>query len=154
DKAVKLATDYTGKVVNNMSYPPDGRRQVMLKIMFAEISKQALTDLSASLVRFDPLNPRGDHEGMTNLGTPASSGNFANTPVGTNFNFNDAINVYGFSFRDKWEVFINALKTRGLAQVLAEPTLITADGQKASFLAGGEIPVPVAQAGAGFTSVT
>ncbi len=154
DKAVKLATDYTGKVVNNMSYPAEGRRQVMLKIMFAEISKQALTDLSASLVRFDPLNPRGDHEGMTNLGGPAASGNFANTPVGPNFNFNDAINVYGFSFRDKWEVFITALKSRGLAQVLAEPTLITADGQKASFLAGGEIPVPVAQAGAGFTSVT
>jgi hypothetical protein len=43
---------------------------------------------------------------------------------------------------------------RGLAQVLAEPTLITADGQKASFLAGGEIPIPIAQAGAGFTSVT
>ena len=154
EKAVKLASDYTGKVINNLTYPADGRRQIMLKIMFAEVDREAITELSASLVRFDPLNPRGDHEGMTNLGQPGPSGNFANTPVGPNFNFNDAINVYGFSFRDKWSVFLNALKSRGLAQVLAEPTLITADGQKASFLAGGEIPIPIAQAGAGFTSVT
>ena len=154
EKAVKLASDYTAKVVNNLSYPAEGRRQIMLKIMFAEINRDALTDLSASLVRFDPLNPRGDHEGMSNLGQPGSSGNFANNPAGPDFNFNDAINVYGFSFRDKWSVFLTALKSRGLAQVLAEPTLITADGQKASFLAGGEIPIPIAQAGAGFTSVT
>jgi len=154
DKAVKLASDYTGKVINNLSYPAEGRRQIMLKIMFAEVNKDALTELSASLVRFDPLNPRGDHEGMTSTGRPAASSNFSNTPVGPNFTFDDAINIYGFSFRDKWSAFITAMKSRGLAQVLAEPTLITADGQKASFLAGGEIPIPIAQAGAGFTSVT
>ena len=154
DKAVKLASDYTGKVINNLTYPADGRRQIMLKIMFAEIDRDALTQLSASLVRFDPLNPRGDHEGLSSTGTPGASGNFANEPVGPNFNYSQDINIYGFSFRDKWSAFITALKSRGLAQVLAEPTLITADGQKASFLAGGEIPVPIAQAGAGFTSVT
>jgi hypothetical protein len=71
----------------------------MLKIMFAEVNKDALTELSASLVRFDPLNPRGDHEGMTSTGRPAASSNFANTPVGPNFTFDDAINIYGFSFR-------------------------------------------------------
>jgi len=154
EKAVKLASDYTGKVINNLTYPAEGRRQIMLKIMFAEIDRDAMTELSASLVRFDPLNPRGDHEGLSTTGRPGASGNFANDPVGPNFNYGEAINIYGFSFRDKWSAFITALKTRGLAQVLAEPTLITADGQKASFLAGGEIPIPVAQAGAGFTSVT
>ena len=154
EKAVKLASDYTGKVINNLTYPAEGRKQIMLKIMFAEIDRDAMTELSASLVRFDPLNPRGDHEGLTSTGTPGASGNFADQPVGPNFNYSQDINIYGFSFRDKWSAFITALKSRGLAQVLAEPTLITADGQKASFLAGGEIPVPVAQAGAGFTSVT
>jgi pilus assembly protein CpaC len=154
EKAVKLASDYTGKVINNLTYPSDGRQQILLKIMFAEIDRDAMTELSASLVRFDPLNPRGDHEGLSTTGRPGASGNFADQPVGPNFNFGEAINIYGFSFRDKWSAFITALKSRGLAQVLAEPTLITADGQKASFLAGGEIPIPVAQAGAGFTSVT
>jgi pilus assembly protein CpaC len=92
---------------------------------------------------------------MTGTGKPSSSGNFIkNDPRGPDFTFGDAINIYAFNFADKIGVFITAMKTRGLLQVLAEPTLITADGQKGSFLAGGEFPIPVAQAGAGFTSVT
>jgi pilus assembly protein CpaC len=43
-----------------------------------------------------------------------------------------------------WTGFIDALKEDGLIKLLAEPTLIALSGQPASFLAGGEIPVPVA----------
>ena len=154
DMALKIASDYSAKVVNNLSYPPGGRRQILVKMMFAEVNRQAVTELSASLTRIDPLNPRGDHEGMTSTGVPAPLGNFLNEPIGPDFSFGDAINLYAFSFRDKWSAMITALKTKGLVQVLAEPTLITADRQKASFLAGGEFPIPIAQAGAGFTSVT
>jgi len=155
EKAVKIASDYSAKVVNNLAYPAGGRKQILLKVIFAEVNRQAMTELSASLVRVDPNNPRGDHEGMTGTGKPSSSGNFIkNDPRGPDFTFGDAINIYAFNFADKIGVFITAMKTRGLLQVLAEPTLITADGQKGSFLAGGEFPIPVAQAGAGFTSVT
>jgi Flp pilus assembly protein, secretin CpaC len=38
--------------------------------------------------------------------------------------------------------------------MLAEPNLVTTDGKEASFLAGGEFPVPVVQGGAGAGSVT
>lgn len=38
---------------------------------------------------------------------------------------------------------IDALETRGLARRLAEPNLVARSGQKASFLAGGEFPIPV-----------
>ena len=44
-----------------------------------------------------------------------------------------------------WTGFIDALKTDGLVKVLAEPTLIALSGNEASFLAGGEFPVPVPQ---------
>ena len=44
-----------------------------------------------------------------------------------------------------WTGFIDALKTDGLVKILAEPTLIALSGQSASFLAGGEFPVPVPQ---------
>ena len=44
---------------------------------------------------------------------------------------------------------VNALETRGLAKTLAQPTLVALSGEKASFLAGGEFPVPVAQSNAG-----
>jgi len=154
EKAVKIASDYSAKVVNNLTFPIGGRRQIMLKIMFAEVDRQAVTELAASFSRIDPNNLRGDHEGMTSTGMPAALGNVINDPRGPDFTFNDAINIYAFNFQDKISAMIKALKTRGLVQVLAEPTLIAADGQKASFLAGGEFPIPIAQAGAGFTSVT
>jgi pilus assembly protein CpaC len=47
---------------------------------------------------------------------------------------------------------LNALETRGLAKTLAEPTLVALSGERASFLAGGEFPVPVAQSGTGATA--
>ncbi|OGB13339.1 MAG: hypothetical protein A2W72_20585 [Burkholderiales bacterium RIFCSPLOWO2_12_67_14] len=47
---------------------------------------------------------------------------------------------------------LGLLESNGLARVLAEPTLVALSGQSANFLAGGEIPVPVAQ-GLGSTSI-
>jgi pilus assembly protein CpaC len=44
---------------------------------------------------------------------------------------------------------IKALRGRGLFQSLAEPNLIAYNGQEASFLAGGEIPIPTVQGNAG-----
>ena len=44
---------------------------------------------------------------------------------------------------------IDALAEEGLVTVLAEPNLTTTSGQVASFLAGGEFPIPVAQTGTG-----
>ena len=40
---------------------------------------------------------------------------------------------------------IDALATDGLISVLAEPNLVALSGETASFLAGGEFPIPVAQ---------
>jgi pilus assembly protein CpaC len=48
-----------------------------------------------------------------------------------------------------WTVFVDALKENGLTKVLAEPTLITQSGRSASFLAGGEYPIPVPQSSSG-----
>ncbi len=49
---------------------------------------------------------------------------------------------------------IEALQTKNLLQILAEPNLIAINGKKASFLAGGQFPFPIVQPGAGFTAVT
>ncbi len=56
-------------------------------------------------------------------------------------------------FNTKYQVgaVIKALQTKGLIQSLAEPNLIAYNGQEASFLAGGEVPVPIVQGG-GVTS--
>jgi pilus assembly protein CpaC len=49
---------------------------------------------------------------------------------------------------------IQALQTRNLLQILAEPNLIAVNGKEASFLAGGQFPFPIVQPGNGFTAVT
>jgi len=54
-----------------------------------------------------------------------------------------------------WTVFLDLLKQQNLGRVLAEPNLVTTSGQQASFLAGGEYPIPVPQSSAtGGTTIT
>ena len=53
-----------------------------------------------------------------------------------------------------WTMFIDAMKENGLTKVLAEPTLITLSGRSASFLAGGEFPIPVPQTSGSGTTIT
>lgn len=48
-----------------------------------------------------------------------------------------------------WTAFVDALKENGLTKILAEPTLITLSGRSASFLAGGEYPIPIPQSSSG-----
>jgi len=50
--------------------------------------------------------------------------------------------------------FLQALQTRSVLQILAEPTMMTANGKEASFLVGGEFPVPVLQGGGNSGAVT
>jgi len=49
---------------------------------------------------------------------------------------------------------LRALKQQGALRALAEPNLIAMDGQQASFLAGGEYPVPIVQSGSGNGSIS
>jgi pilus assembly protein CpaC len=49
---------------------------------------------------------------------------------------------------------IEALQSKSLLQILAEPNLIAVNGKESSFLAGGEFPFPIVQPGQGFTAVT
>ena len=48
-----------------------------------------------------------------------------------------------------WTMFFDVLKQNNLGRVLAEPNLVTTSGTEASFLAGGEYPIPVPQSGVG-----
>jgi pilus assembly protein CpaC len=49
---------------------------------------------------------------------------------------------------------IQAYEKKNLAEILAEPNLLTTDGQEASFVSGGSFPIPVVQAGASTGAVT
>jgi pilus assembly protein CpaC len=59
--------------------------------------------------------------------------------------FSDFLNLFFFQREEGIGAVIKALQSRGFFQSLAEPNLIAYNGQEASFLAGGEIPIPVVQ---------
>ena len=70
------------------------------------------------------------------------------------FTFSDFLNLFLFSEKYDLGLTIRALQERGLFQSLAEPNLVAESGKEASFLAGGEIPIPIAQPSNGAVSVT
>ena len=70
--------------------------------------------------------------------------NFLGTSFGVNFAGVNAVTGWRTG-SVLWTMFFQALKQKGLGRILAEPNLVTTSGQEASFLAGGEFPVPVPQ---------
>jgi pilus assembly protein CpaC len=64
------------------------------------------------------------------------------------------LNLFLFRPDINFGAVIQALQTKNLLQILAEPNLIAVNGKEASFLAGGQFPFPIVQPGNGFTAVT
>jgi pilus assembly protein CpaC len=121
-------------------------RQIALGVKFAEVRRDALYELGVS-GRFQGTN--GNTIGGTGVLAPGrtgvGSGDGDNTAV-TAARF--ASSLLNFGTQDI-TAFIDAQEQAGRARSLAEPTLIAGNREEANFLAGGELPVPVAQPGQG-----
>jgi pilus assembly protein CpaC len=70
------------------------------------------------------------------------------------FNLTDALNIFAFRPDLNLGAVVRALQQQGLLQILAEPNLVTSNGKEASFLVGGEFPIPVLQGGANAGAIT
>jgi pilus assembly protein CpaC len=154
ERAIALATSLEAEaaILDHIVVPDRG--QVMLRVRVAEVSRSALQDLGAQLQRVDPLNIRGDDEGTIGAGTNPPGGRFLNTPIGPDVTFSDAVNFYLFHDASNVSAFIQALREQGDFRSLAEPNLMTLPNETATFLAGGEFPYPVIQAGSANGAVT
>ena len=146
DKAVQVAESYApGKVINLLSI--GSAQQVMLEVRFSEIKRNALKDIGIS----SAFTGNGSHgfAGVSGNGASLSSDDNGNPVLGL-----DPISgAFGILTR-RFGIFglnvtaaLNALESKGAITTLAEPTLVALSGQTASFLAGGEFPIPVAQGG-------
>ncbi len=160
EKAVDLAAGYVDKreeVVTLLQVQPDApSNQVLLRVRFAEVSRSALTELGASFFT-SPTGVKNTIGRVTTEQFPApgydglkytKSGSDFGSPVTSaegQFTFSDFLNLFLFSEKYDLGAMIRVLQTRGLFQSLAEPNLVAESGKEASFLAGGEIPVPIAQ---------
>jgi pilus assembly protein CpaC len=150
-RAGELASAYSPKVVNVLTFGPVGAQEVLLQVKFAEVDRSALTQLGVNFISTGAANTIGTV-------TTGQFGGFGQQTINqngvTNESINNVLNLFVFRPDINFGAVIEALHTKNLLQILAEPNLIAVNGKEASFLAGGQFPFPIVQPGAGFTAVT
>lgn len=156
DRAVSIAAS-VGKPVNLLyvAVPPP-EAQILLKVRFASVDRSTSNQLGMNLFSTGATNTVGSITTqqfsapvLGNGGT--SSGGISGN--GINVTLSNALNLLLFRPDLNLGATIQALETKGLLQILAEPNVLATNGKQASFLAGGQFPYPVVQgAGAGGTN--
>lgn len=157
-RAAELASAYSPKVVNVLTFGPVGAQEILLQVKFAEIDRTALTQLGINFISTGAANTIGTvttgQFGGFGPQTITPGGNSSSVATATTESLSNVLNLFVFRPDINFGAVIQALETKNLLQILAEPNLIAVNGKKASFLAGGQFPFPIVQPGAGFTAVT
>jgi len=140
--------------VINMLQVPGGSdaQQVMLQVRIAEVNRRALSELGTTL--FTGPTGAGDWIGRssTQQFPSVEFKDLERTQTGSaldlkgKMEFSDFLNIFLFNTNWNAGALVRALKQTGHFQSLAEPNLIAYNGREASFLAGGEFPVPIVTA--------
>jgi pilus assembly protein CpaC len=140
------------KVVNMLASPVKNMSQVQLQVRVAEVSRNRLKDMGTSYTYQG--GPGGGGYVNSGLG-PSSLSNPPASPLNGIISgalSSSALNMLVMGGNSL--AMLRMLQTEGSLRNLAEPNLIAMDGQEASFLAGGEFPVPIVQGGSGTTAVS
>ena len=124
-------------VINMMTVPGGaGSQQVMLQVRFAEVNRRALTELGVSFFT--------GAQGFKNWTGRTTTQQFPAPEFDKDeLVFSDFLNLFLFNNKHNVGMLIKALKQDGYFQSLAEPNLIAYNNKEASFLAGGEFPIPI-----------
>ena len=164
------------RVINLLRVP--GPQQVLLKVQVAELNRTALRELGVSFLartggggfgsNISEDLPFGGGSSAGTTGAGGSAGSTGGSTGGTGGGMSMGMDVdplsvtnlltagtpvFGVFGGADFSVFLSALRRNDLFRVLAEPNLVALQGQEASFLAGGEFPIPVPQASGGAGSV-
>jgi pilus assembly protein CpaC len=154
EKAADVAAGYVDKKENvvNLLRQQEGvaSNQVMLRVRFAEVSRNALQELGGAVFS-DGYNDQFGR--ITTQQFPAPFFDKNSPMLGKTLVFSDYLNLFLFDAKNQIGAVVKALQGRGVFQSLAEPNLIALNGKEASFLAGGEFPYPVPQGNFGSFSI-
>ncbi len=159
ERAMALATPFGKSVVNNLQLAPTPvEKQIVLKVRFAELNRRAAKQFGLNLVS----TGLGNTVGAVSTGqfappriTSVSGGIPASIPgTSSEFTLTDALNVFAFRPDLNLTGLLKNLASQNLLQILAEPSIVTTNGREASFLVGGEFPIPVLQGGGNAGAVT
>ena len=140
DKALAVAGSFVPKdrIINMMEV--GGGHQVALEVRIAEVARRSLRELGVGMT-------------VTDSGTRSVSTLTTGSPAANSFLDIGVITSDRLGF-DTIDMQLQALERSGLARVLAEPNLTAMSGHEASFLAGGEVAIPVSQSGAVAGAIT
>jgi pilus assembly protein CpaC len=152
DRAALLVGPLAKSVLNNLQIAPAKvEKQILLRVKFAELDRNSGMSLGANLIS----TGTGNTIGRTTTGqTPAPSPTTVGGGQANSFTISDALNIFAFRPDLNLGAFVKALQSKGILQILAEPNLVTTNNKEASFLVGGEFPVPVLQGGGNAGAVT
>jgi pilus assembly protein CpaC len=157
-----LEIEYTvpqPQIINLLHVP--GPKQVLLKVRVAELNRTAMRTIGADFIALSNGNLVGTNLGN---GTAIAAGINGSNGIGparlrispdpglTLFGTTAGTTVFGIFEKAGFEFLLNALRNNTMLKILAEPNLIAMNGQQASFLAGGEFPIPVPQVTGGVAS--
>lgn len=137
-----------------------GASQVQLKVTVAEASRSAVRALGFNAVvagnsAFGGISIGSESGGPFNPTGVGMTGTTGNTSFPVGAGVSPLTTLFGGIPSADLEIFIQALAENQYLRVLAEPTLVALSGQEASFLAGGEFPIPVPQnSNGGNTTIT
>ncbi len=147
DRALSLAARYAPERVSNLM-TVGGTQQVMLKVRFAEVQRSVIKSLSGGLTAVTDGGDGGAFGSATlrtrdsGLPPPDDTITEAVTLFTQDFGggqFFGSFDIGSIAFN----ALLEALESKNLVRTLAEPNLVALSGQEASFLAGGEYPIPV-----------
>jgi pilus assembly protein CpaC len=140
-----------GKVVNLLNVNvPDGDPQILLKVRFASVDRSTERQLGINIFDMGGLNTVGGI--TTGQFSPPTITIPSSGPLAT---FTNELNILANPIGNlPFGVDVQALETKGLVEILAEPNVLAVNGKEASFLAGGEYPYPVVQGGTGGTGAS
>lgn len=140
------------KTVNMLSSPVKSATQVQLQVRVAEVSRNRLKDVGTS---YTYQGSPGSGTYLNSGGGPSSLSNPPASPLSGIISgalSSSALNMLVMGGNSL--AMLRMLQTEGSLRELAEPNLIAMDGQEASFLAGGEFPVPMIQGGSEKSTVS
>ena len=136
---IARASASKSQIINMLQVPGgNSSQQVMLQVRFAEVNRRTLTELGLSLFA-------NSERYLGRASTQQYTAPDFDDEKPSGLVFSDFLNLFFFDRKEGVGGVIKALQSRGAFQSLAEPNLIAYNGQEASFLAGGEFPIPVVQ---------
>jgi pilus assembly protein CpaC len=138
-RAVQIAST-GGKVVNLLNVKvPAADPQILLKVKFASVDRNLEKQLGINIFS----------TGLGNTLAGVTTGQYSPPTVSAGLpgtaSVGNELNLFAFFPGLNLGATIQALETKGVVEVLAEPNVMAVNGKEASFLAGGEYPYPVAQ---------